>query len=101
MRIFCISQGAGNLPNASSTESHIAPELTSLVMWTIQMQSPPLYQPFDLEIHTCVDEAIEMPICMFERQRVGIREIGCNLKVQFGWKTHERQLLLDSFAQFI
>jgi hypothetical protein len=70
-------------------------------MRTIQMQRPPLNQPFNFKINARVDEAVEMLICMFERQRVRIREVRCNLKMQFSREAHERQLLPRSFANVV
>lgn len=77
----CFAKRTEYIPDAPSTESHIAPQLAALVMRTVQMQRSSLDQPFDLQVHVSVDEAIEVPICVFERQRVRICEVGCDLKV--------------------
>ena len=42
-----------------------------------------------------------MLTCMFERQRVRIREVRRNLKMEFGREAHERQLLPRSFANVV
>jgi hypothetical protein len=65
------------------------------------MQRPPLNQPFDFEIDTRVDEAVEVLTCMFERQRVRIREVRRYLKMEFSREAHERQLLPRSFANAV
>jgi len=56
------------------------------------MQPPPLNQPFDLQIDTRVDKAVEVSICVFERQRVRIRKVGSDLQVKFSREVHERKL---------
>ena len=72
---------ADNVPYTATTESHITAKLTRLVMRTIQMQRSSLNQPLDHQIVIRADEAIEVPICVFERQRVRVDEILCYFQV--------------------
>jgi hypothetical protein len=53
------------------------------------MQAPPLNQPFDLKIHTGINQAVKIPVRMFERQCVGIGEVLSNEEMEFGRERHE------------
>lgn len=65
------------------------------------MQPPPLDQPFNFQVHTRVYEAIEVPVCMFERQRVGIGEVRGDLKVKLSRETQKRQFFPISLSRTV
>ena len=73
-RLFMLKK-TDHIPHTTPTESHITAQLTPLVMGTIQVQPPPFNQPLDFQIYAGVDEAIEVPICVFKRQRVRVGEV--------------------------
>lgn len=64
-----------HVPHTTPTKSHVASQFTALVVRTLEIQSPPLNQPLNLQIHTSVNTAVEMPICVFETECVGVDKI--------------------------
>jgi hypothetical protein len=58
------------------------------------MQSLSLDQPLNLEVHTCVDEGVEMAVCVLEGERVGIGKLLGNEEVQFRWQGHKGRTVL-------
>lgn len=54
-----------DLPNAAPTKPKVTPQVTSMI-GTFQVQSATLDQPCDLEVHTRVDEMVEIPVGVFE-----------------------------------
>lgn len=61
-------------PDAPVAERLVRAE-GALFHGTLQLALEALDQPVDLEVHTCVDEAVEMPAGVLEGQRVGVGEI--------------------------
>ena len=54
------------------------------------MEAAALNQPVNFEAHSCVDHAVEVAICVFERQGVRIYELLGNHNVDFWRKGVER-----------
>jgi len=48
------------------------------------VQQPPLHEPFHLELHARVDELVEVPVRVSERQRIGVDEMARDEKVDLG-----------------
>ncbi len=39
------------------------------------MQPASFNQPLDLQVHACVDERVEIPVRVFEGERIGVRQV--------------------------
>ena len=50
-------------------------------MRTVQMQCSSVDQPFDLQIHSNVYEAVEVPVGMLQAKSIGVCEVGGDLKM--------------------
>jgi hypothetical protein len=82
-----------HVPHTTSTKSQITSQLAALVMRAIEVQPSPPYKPLNLQIHTSVNEAVEMPICVFQTQCVGVGEKATNKEMQLCWERHQRHFL--------
>ena len=58
------------------------------------MQRPPLDQPLNLQVHARVHEGMEMLVRVFQRQGVGVGEVGGDEEVEFGREIHQGDFLV-------
>lgn len=60
--------------DAATAEAQVTAQVTSPIVGTLEVQTPSLYKPFDLEFDPGVDETVEVTSGVLEREGVRVDE---------------------------